>query len=191
MICFQKFLWQYLQQYIKDKRLIRLVVICFQKFLWQYFQQYLQAMLIFSQGCDLLSKVSLTIFTTVPFLTSTSVTSLWFAFKSFFDNIYNSSRKTDSSLTCVVICFQKFLWQYLQQLWNCNAYWYFSCDLLSKVSLTIFTTVSSRTDTFRHSLWFAFKSFFDNIYNSQQRGLLQTQTVVICFQKFLWQYLQQ
>ena len=141
--------------------------------------------------CDLLSKVSLTIFTTVTYQTKTMIWRLWFAFKSFFDNIYNSTLWHSLQTYTVVICFQKFLWQYLQQYLHNKFHEEVGCDLLSKVSLTIFTTVTHYTNRQGYKLWFAFKSFFDNIYNSDLSGIDYAMHVVICFQKFLWQYLQQ
>ena len=167
------------------------VVICFQKFLWQYLQQFQLFNPFGETGCDLLSKVSLTIFTTMVFYMSATGATLWFAFKSFFDNIYNNLDAITFLLDKVVICFQKFLWQYLQQSISAGDFIEFRCDLLSKVSLTIFTTIGIGKWCLCLQLWFAFKSFFDNIYNNIRRQYRSWTSVVICFQKFLWQYLQQ
>ena len=115
-------------------------MICFQKVLWQYLQQQTKQTTHKQHRCDLLSKSSLTIFTTTMELNRICRSPLWFAFKKFFDNIYNNDFVRSQTLESVVICFQKVLWQYLQQLSVYRGIHADCCDLLSKSSLTIFTT---------------------------------------------------
>ena len=115
MICFQIFLWQDLQQPSAVASAGWTVVICFQIFLWQDLQQ--QSAVVARQiiGCDLLSDFSLTRFTTTINLLSAYVCWLWFAFRFFFDKIYNNEFQIMIRRQLVVICFQIFLWQDLQQ----------------------------------------------------------------------------
>ena len=142
------------------------VVICFQIFLWQDLQQPIWMGVSSPCCCDLLSDFSLTRFTTTYRVNTLISIMLWFAFRFFFDKIYNNDVDFTLNDFAVVICFQIFLWQDLQQLAIYPSYRCNSCDLLSDFSLTRFTTTFNILLMSASSLWFAFRFFFDKIYNN-------------------------
>ena len=145
VICFQIFLWQDLQQHLFSRARSTIVVICFQIFLWQDLQQRRHKWQISRCCCDLLSDFSLTRFTTTLFHSWQRTLLLWFAFIFFFDKIYNNQIFCIPGIFIVVICFQIFLWQNLQQLAVTGVTLDARCDLLSNFSLTRFRTTYPRS----------------------------------------------
>ena len=90
-----------------------------------------------------------------------------------------------------MVCFRFVLWRYLLQFLKCFITLRNSCSLLSVCSLKIFITI--RIYLYRHTfhLWFAFGSFFEDIYYNLSVHHIDRDIVVVCFRFVLWRYLLQ
>ena len=107
---------------------------------------------------------------------------MWFAFKLYFIDLWNTFFPGICCGTDVVICFQIVFYRSLKHhnLWQMILL--LRCDLLSNCILSIFETPFTTEFTNLQLLWFAFKLYFIDLWNTHWLNIEFTSGVVICFQ---------
>ena len=107
---------------------------------------------------------------------------MWFAFKLYFIDLWNT-RPNNIVIRCpVVICFQIVFYRSLKHRRSHSNRRHLCCDLLSNCILSIFETPFTTEFTNLQLLWFAFKLYFIDLWNTHWLNIEFTSGVVICFQ---------
>ena len=132
--------------------------------------------------CDLLSNCILSIFETPRFVFKIWCKVLWFAFKLYFIDLWNTIFVGGMIWKKVVICFQIVFYRSLKHLHFVNTYQVYGCDLLSNCILSIFETPREKGTHDKAPLWFAFKLYFIDLWNTPLLWGYLHPIVVICFQ---------
>ena len=159
-----------------------IVVICFQIVFYRSLKHRPGPILLSSDGCDLLSNCILSIFET-PVLKRMDISVLlWFAFKLYFIDLWNTNIVIWTIQYYVVICFQIVFYRSLKHHSKILPVEFPGCDLLSNCILSIFETPSPIFHVSSNWLWFAFKLYFIDLWNTEMQVDDRDATVVICFQ---------
>ena len=158
------------------------VVICFQIVFYRSLKHLVWLETLKNWCCDLLSNCILSIFETPAWLPFPPRRLLWFAFKLYFIDLWNTYFCKWVVGAIVVICFQIVFYRSLKHPARKKAFEYFSCDLLSNCILSIFETPWRWGGTRTWTLWFAFKLYFIDLWNTPGENSISFKMVVICFQ---------